>query len=104
MPSGLLGTEVRVEIELMTILEVEVDLYQGEGSNLTPDLNSRVSTNRDRVRCYRSQEYNHFVSKCPNTPTDEETDCEEADPASLQIMTQNYCLIDSEGEAEYLNL
>ena len=66
--------------------------------------NSRVSTNRDQIRCYRCQEYNHFASECPNTPTDEETDYEEADPASLQIMTQNYCLIDTEGEAEYLNL
>ena len=43
------------------------------------------------------------MSKCPNTPTDEETDYEEADPASLQMMTQNYCPIDSEGEGEYLN-
>ena len=33
-----LGTEVRVEIEMMTILEVEVDLSQGEGRSLTPDL------------------------------------------------------------------
>ena len=66
--------------------------------------NSRLSTNCDQVRCYRCWEYDHFASKCPNTPTDEETDYEEADPASLQIMTQNYCLIDSEGEAEYLNL
>ena len=66
--------------------------------------NSRVSTNCDQVRCYRCQEYNHFVSECPYTPTDEETDYEDIDPASLQIMTQNYCLIDSEGEAEYLNL
>ena len=38
MPNGLLGTEVRVEIEMMTILEVEVetetivDLSQGEES------------------------------------------------------------------------
>ena len=38
MPSGLLGTEVKVEIEMMTILEVEVDQSQGEGRNLTPDL------------------------------------------------------------------
>ena len=66
--------------------------------------NSRVSTNCDRVRCYRCQKYDHFASECPNTPTDEETDYEEADPASLQIMTQNYCPIDSEGEAECLNL
>ena len=48
MPNGLLGTEVRVEIGMMTILEVEVetetivDLSQGEekslGPNLTPGL------------------------------------------------------------------
>ena len=66
--------------------------------------NSRVSTNCDQVRCYRCRDYDHFASKCSNTPTDEETDYEEADPASLQIMTQNCGLIDSEGEAENLNL
>ena len=52
--------------------------------------NSRVSTNRDCVTCYRCQEYNHFTAECPNTPTDEETDYEDADPASLQMMSQNY--------------
>ena len=66
--------------------------------------NSRVITNHDRVRCYRCWEYDHFVSKCPNTPTDEETDYEDIDPASLQMMTQNYGPVDSEGEVEYLNL
>ena len=44
MPNGLLGTEVRVEIEMMTILEVEVEteiivgLSQGEERSLIPDL------------------------------------------------------------------
>ena len=48
MPNGLLGTEVRVEIEMKTIVEVKVetetivDLSQGEekslGPNLTPGL------------------------------------------------------------------
>ena len=44
MPSGLLGMEVRIEIEMMTILEVEVEteiivgLSQGEERSLTPDL------------------------------------------------------------------
>ena len=42
--------------------------------------------------------------ECPNTPTDEEPDYDDADPASLQMKTQNYCPIDSEGEVEYLNL
>ena len=44
------------------------------------------------------------MSECPNTLTDEETDYEDVDPASLQMMTQNYSPVDSEGEEEYLNL
>ena len=48
--------------------------------------NSRVSTNCDHVRCYRSREYDHFASECPNTPTDKEPDYDDADPASLQMM------------------
>ena len=56
------------------------------------------------MRCYQCREYDHFMSECPNTPTDEETDYEDADPASLQMMSQNYSPIDSEGEADYLNL
>ena len=107
MPNGLLGTEVTVEIEMMTILEVEVetetivDLSQGESRSQS---NSRVSTNCDQVRCYRCWEYDHFTSECPNTPTDEETDYEDIDPASLQMMTHNYGPVDSEGEVKYLNL
>ena len=61
--------------------------------------NSRVSTNRDHMQCYRCREDDHFVAECPNTPTDEETDYEDADPASLQMMSQSY-----EGEGDYLNL
>ena len=44
MPNVLLGTEVRVETEMKTILEVEVEteiivgLCQGEERSLTPDL------------------------------------------------------------------
>ena len=44
MPNGLLGTEVRVEIEMKTILKVEVEtetivgLCQGEERSLTPNL------------------------------------------------------------------
>ena len=66
--------------------------------------NSRVSTNHGSMRCYQCQEYDHFTSECLNTPTDEETDHEDADPASLQMMSQNYSPVDSEREADYLNL
>ena len=109
MPNGLLGTQVRVEIEMMTILEVEVNRNDSRSvprrrEESRSRSNSRVSTNCDRVRCYRCWEYDHFASKCPNTPTDKETDYEDVDPASLQMMTQNYGPVDSEGEVEYLNL
>ena len=73
--------------------------YLVEEMNLGLD----VSTNGDCVRCYRCREYDHFASECPNMPTDEEPDYDDADPASLQ-MIQDYYPIDSEGEVEYLNL
>ena len=36
--------------------------------------------------------------------TDKEPDCDNGDPASLQMMTQDYYPINSGGEIEYLNL
>ena len=119
--NGCLETEVRVEIELeITIItkqEVEVEIeimidqsnpdkthYLMEETDLGPRSNSRVSTNHDHVRCYRCREYNHFASGCPNMLTDKGPDCDKADPASLQMMTQNYYPVDSEREIEYLNL
>ena len=63
-----------------------------------------MSTNRDQVRCYRCGEYDHFASECPNIPTDKEPDYDDADLASLQMMSQNYYPFDSGGEVEYLNL
>ena len=56
------------------------------------------------MRCYRRREYNHFASECPNIPTDEEPDYDDADSASLQMLVQNYYPIDLEGEIQYLNL
>ena len=52
--------------------------------------------------CYRCREYDHFASECPNTPTDKETDYEDADRASLQMISPDYGSIDS--ERDYLNL
>ena len=52
--------------------------------------------------CYRCREYDHFVAECPNTPTGEEMDYEDADAASLQMISQDYGPIDS--ERDYFNL
>ena len=32
---------------------------------------SRVTTNRDSIRCFRCREYDHFAKKCPNTVIDD---------------------------------
>ena len=45
----------------------------------------------------------HFAAECSNTPTDEETDYEDADPTSLQMISQSYGPVNS-GEVDYLNL
>ena len=33
--------------------------------------NSRVTTNRDRISCYRCREYDHFANERPNTVTED---------------------------------
>ena len=44
-------------------------------SNDRSRLGSRVSTNRDRIRCYVCREYDHFARDCPNSR--EERDLEQ---------------------------
>ena len=64
---------------VMNVLEVEVEIEtKGDEKNPDLDLTQGVSTNRDCMRCYRCREYDHFAAECPNTPTDEETDYEDA--------------------------
>ena len=66
--------------------------------------NSRISTSHDHIRCYRCREYVHFALECHNMPNDEKPCCDDADPTSLHMMTQDYYPIDSEGDVGYLNL
>ena len=65
--------------------------------------NLRVSTNRDRIRCYRCRVYDHFTVECPNTRTDEELDHSDVEQVALQMLTQENIPINLEGQ-EYLNL
>ena len=48
---------------------------------------SCVSTNRDRLRCNRCSEYDHFARECPNALTDKSSD--ESEDATLQMLTQD---------------
>ena len=71
--------------------------------------NSRVRTNRDRIRCYRCQEYDHYVSECQNAVMSD-SEGYDSDNAALQIMateieSDNMHDIDRYREdTEYLNL
>ena len=113
---------VRVEIDWEIIVmtapgvekEVEIEM---DRCNLDPELcqmtddrwsrsrsNSRVNTNRDRLRCYRCGEHDHFAQEFPNIPTDNEMGHSDSEQASLQMLTQDSLPLNSNGEVEYLNI
>ena len=70
--------------------------------------NSRVTTNRDRIRCYQCREYDHFPNECPNAVTDD-SDGYESDRVALQLMTveaeihDNFDTTRQKEEQDYLN-
>ena len=52
--------------------------------------NSRPGTNRDRVRCFKCREYDHFANECPNlVPKDSDRESDGARLASLQILADS---------------
>ena len=70
--------------------------------------NSRITTNRDRVRCYRCREYDHFANECPNAVADD-SDGYESYRAALQLITaepemHNFDATRLNEEQDYLNL
>ena len=47
---------------------------------------SRISTNRDRIRCFMCREYDHFANECPNQTVDSsDRDSDSARSASLHL-------------------
>ena len=71
------------------------------GSRLGP----RISTNRDRIRCYKCREYDHFASDCSNSVTDEKSVWDDSSHSVLQILTHDRPVGTNSCEAiEYLNL
>ena len=53
-------TDMKIEDKVGITTEIRT------GLSLDPDPSSQVSTNQDRSRCYRCNEYNHFARECPN--------------------------------------
>ena len=52
--------------------------------------NSCISTNRDRIRCFRCNEFDHYSRDCPNESTDDESqsesEAEDLDSTSWQML------------------
>ena len=46
---------------------------------------SSVTTNRDRIRCYKCREYDHFANECPNSVMDDSNGYE-SEGAVLQLI------------------
>ena len=68
-----LGQEKEIEIE-------EV------GHHLVLDSGSRTSTNRDRIRCFKCREYDHFANECPNLiPDNSDRESDSARSVSLHL-------------------
>ena len=71
-------------------------------SSSRSQLNLSVSTNRDRLRCFKCREYDHFANECPNLVIEEsDRKSDSVRQASLQILAHS----DTGSEVEqYLNI
>ena len=80
------NTEVIIGMIAIVEIEVEVNLERGHSarnnsynrrndrsaSNSRSRSGSRASTNRDRIRCYKGREYDHFTKDCPTSKEERE--------------------------------
>ena len=79
------------------------------GSRSRSRSNPRITTNRDRIRCYKCREYDHFMNECPNIGMSD-SEGHKSDNAALQVMTTDtescntHDMIRFMEETEYLNL
>ena len=53
---------------------IEVGEMDGSVSNSRLTSGSRASTNRDRIRCFKCREYDHFARECPTRQESRETE------------------------------
>ena len=86
--------EIVSEIVELEIGVEKLDIQKGwQRKYQSPNLNvgtrnrstSRVTMNRDRMRCYECREYDHFAKECPNLVTDD-PDGYESDRGALQLI------------------
>ena len=59
---------------------------------------SHISTNRDRSRCYRCNEYDHFARECPNDTAGRNSDDAKGSLLKMIDTDQTYALDYADGE------
>ena len=59
---------------------------------------SHVSTNRDRSRCYRCNEYDHFARECPNVAVGKNSSDTKSSLLRMSDTDQTYALDYADGE------
>ena len=93
--------EVTFEVDLIITL-VECGRTEGHGDNLDQEkekgelghhpssrLGLRTSMNRDRIRCFKCREYDHFANECLNlVPEDSDRESNGASSISLHLGRQ----------------
>ena len=96
----------KILVEMMAKIDVEEISTE---AIVVIGVGQEKETNRDRIRCYKCQEYDHFVNECPNTVTSDSDDYE-SDNAVLQVMSTDIESCDTQDidsymeDTEYLNL
>ena len=62
---------------------------------------SRTITNRDRIRCFKCREYEHFANECPNLiPDNSDRESDSARSVSLHLADSDT----GSDEEQYLNI
>ena len=64
----------------------ERDRVRQSRSRSSSRLRSRTSTYRDRIRCFKCREYDHFANECPNlVPDNSDRESDRATTVSLHL-------------------
>ena len=90
-PEAVPKTDTRVE-------QSKDDTRNRDRSESRSRSSSHVSINRDRSRCYRCNEYDHFARECPNNIQGRNTNDAKDSLLRMTDTDQAYTLDDTDGE------
>ena len=69
---GIIGTIIVKEVGVGPPRQYSDNTRRNDRSSRRSRWGSRASTNRDRIRCYKCREYDHFAKDCPTLKVEKE--------------------------------